>query len=90
MKEFALSFKLSDEVILCPIYAAGEKIDHNFSQEYFSQLIANKSKTQVINIKNKKELKIFLKKNLFADELVICMGAGSISNWIREIGNDLK
>ena len=31
-----------------------------------------------------------LKKNLFNDEMVICMGAGSISNWIREIGNELK
>ena len=30
------------------------------------------------------------KKNLFSDEMVICMGAGSISNWIREIGNESK
>ena len=89
-QEFALSFKLSDEVILCPIYAAGEKNDYNFNQEEFSQLIAEKSKVQVINIKNKEELKIFLKKNLFENEIVICMGAGSISNWIREIGMEIK
>ena len=31
-----------------------------------------------------------LKKNLFGDEMVICMGAGSISNWIREISEELK
>jgi len=24
------------------------------------------------------------------NEMVICMGAGSISNWIREIGDELK
>ena len=24
-------------------------------------------------------------KNLFDDELVLCMGAGSISKWIREM-----
>ena len=90
MKEFALSFKSSDIVLLCPVYAAGEKNDYNFNQDYFSQLIAKKSKTQVVNIKNKYELKIFINKNLFDNEMVICMGAGSISNWIREIGDDLK
>ena len=29
-------------------------------------------------------------KNLVEDEIVICMGAGSISNWIREISLKLK
>ena len=90
IKEFALSFKLSDAVVLCPIYAAGEKIDYNFNQDHFSKLIAKKSGIQVINIKNQNELKIFFKKNLFDDELVICMGAGSISNWIREISMALQ
>jgi len=32
----------------------------------------------------------YIEKNLVSDELVICMGAGSISNWIREISNKLK
>ena len=88
-KEFALSFKLSNTVVLCPVYAAGEKVDNNFSQDHFSRLISKKSGIQVINIKNRNELKNFLKKNLFADEMVICMGAGSISNWIREISIEL-
>ena len=86
-KEFALSFKLSNTVVLCPVYAAGEKVDNNFSQHYFSQLISKKSGIQVVNIKKRNELKNFFKKNLFDNEMVICMGAGSISNWIREIGD---
>ena len=85
-----MSFKSADIVVLCPVYSAGEKIKHNFNQDYFSQLITKKSKIQVINIKDKNELSNYFKKNLLADEMVICMGAGSISNWIREIGNDLK
>ena len=89
-KEFAQSFKLSNEVILCPVYSAGEKIKYNFNQRDFSKQISKESCTQVINIFNKNELKIFLKKNLTKNEVVICMGAGSISNWIREIGAELK
>ena len=89
-KEFSLSFKKSDTVILCPVYSAGEKMKYNFNQNDFAQLISKKSKVQVINIKNQKDLKNYFKKNLLNDEVVICMGAGSITNWIREIGNDLK
>ena len=88
--EFAQSFKLSDAVVLCPVYSAGEKQSYKFDQKKFSQQIAKKSKTQVININNQKELKNYIKKNLISDEMVICMGAGSISNWIREISDELK
>ena len=88
--EFALSFKDCDEILLCPVYSAGEKIKYNFSQNRFSKLISKKSNIQVINIKDQKELKSFFQKNLLDDEMVICMGAGSISNWIRNIGAELK
>ena len=89
-KEFSLSFKKSDTVILCPVYSAGEKMKYNFNQNDFAKLISKKSKVQVINIKNKKDLKNYFKKNLVENEVVICMGAGSISSWIREIGEELK
>ena len=89
-KEFALAFKTIDTVILCPVYSAGEKKKYNFNQDNFSKLIAGKSKTQVVNIKNQKDLKNYFNKNLLNDEMIICMGAGSITNWIREIGSDLK
>ncbi len=88
--EFASSFKSCDAVVLCPVYSAGEKVKYNFNQNDFSKLISKKSKIQVINIQNQKELKNYFKKNLLENEMVICMGAGSISNWIREIGDELK
>ena len=90
MNEFALSFKLCDEILLCPVYSAGEKLTYNFNQYKFSQLIAKKSNIQVININNQDELKKYFQKNLINDEMVICMGAGSISNWIRKIGDKIK
>ena len=88
--DFASSFKECDTVILCPVYAAGEKKTYNYNQKKFSKLITKKSKVQVINIQNEIDLKMYIKKNLIDDELVICMGAGSISGWIREIAKDLK
>ena len=88
--DFASSFKLINEVVLCPVYSAGEKRKYNFNQKNFSKLISKKSRTQVINISNKNDLKNYFKKNLHNNEVIICMGAGSITNWIREIGNELR
>ena len=84
-KEFSLSFKNSDEVVLCPVYSAGEKQKYSFNQKQFSNLILKNSNVQVINIKDEKDLYNFFKSNLYKDELVICMGAGSISSWIKNI-----
>ncbi len=88
--EFAQSFRSIDTVVLCPVYAAGERKKYNFNQNSFSKLVSKKSRTQVVNISSQKDLKNYFKKNLLNNEIIICMGAGSISNWIREIGNDLK
>ena len=83
--EFTKSFVKSDLVLLCPLYAAGEKKNLKFNQINFAKLIAKKSKTQVIIIKNYNEIGKFFKKNLIKNELVIGMGAGLISKWIREL-----
>ena len=82
-KEFAKSFTNSNVVLLCPIYAAGEKKNLKYNQIKFAKLISKFSKTQVIIIKNYEEIGIYFKKNLIDNEIIIGMGAGSISSWMR-------
>ena len=84
-KDFASSFKDSNLVVLCPVYPAGEKIDTKYDGIDFARLISKDSKVQVITVKNEQDLRKFFKKNLINNELVLCMGAGSISKWIREM-----
>mgnify|MGYP001361913200 CR=1 FL=1 len=81
-KEFSKCFLKSDLVILCPLYAAGERISLKFNKVKFANLIAKNSKTQVIIVNNEFELCKFLKKNLIKDEIIIGMGAGIISKWM--------
>ena len=88
-KEFASAFKLCDEVVLCPVYPAGEKIEKYFDYHSFGKLIANKSGVMVFILNSEKDLIKYFKKNLFDNELVVCMGAGSISTWIRDISTKL-
>ena len=84
-KEFASSFIMSDLVLLCPIYAAGEKKDLSYNQDSLAKLISQNSKTQVVIIKNQLDIKKYLNKCLVGNEIVIGMGAGSISKWMREL-----
>ena len=65
------------------MYAAGEKKDKRFKNIEFAKLISNLSNTQVIIIKNYNDLEKYFKKNLINDEIIIGMGAGSISKYIR-------
>ena len=67
------------------MYAAGEKKNSKFSQINFAKLISKMSKTPSNYIKKNEELKRYFKKNLLKDEIVIGMGAGLISKWMREL-----
>ena len=82
-KNFAKSFVNSDLVLLCPLYAAGEKKDSRYNTYDFAKSIFKFSNTQVIVIENNHDLEKYFKKNLTKNEIIIGMGAGSISKYMR-------
>ena len=88
--DFSKSFKNSDQVLLCPVYKAGEKIKLKFKYEKFARDISKNSKALVIMVNQKQDLVNFFKNNLKGNEIVIGMGAGSISSWIKELPTLMK
>ena len=60
--EFSKCFSRSNLVIICPLYAAGEKKNVKFDLVKFARLISKNSNTQVIVIKDEIELSKYLKK----------------------------
>ena len=89
-KEFANAFIDSDLVVLCPIYAASEKPIKNINHYELAKLIKKNSKKEVICIENQFDLERFIKLHAYGNEIIVCMGAGSISSWIRDIAVNLK
>ena len=89
-KEFCSSFKKANSVILCPVYKAGENLKLNLDYFKFAKQIAKSSNVYVFLLNDKFELAKFLKKYLNAGNIVIGMGAGSISNWIKELPTLMK
>ena len=89
-KEFSFAFRDADIVILCPIYSAGEKIKLGFSYLNFAKEIIKNSKVKLFLIDDNFQLARFVKKNMYGKKIVIGMGAGSISNWMRKLPELMK
>jgi len=89
-EEFSRSFKKADTVILCPIYKAGENIKLGFSFDSFAKKVIKNSRVKLILIQNNSDLIKYVKQNIYGNKIVIGMGAGSISNWIRKIPKYIK
>jgi UDP-N-acetylmuramate--alanine ligase len=87
--EFSKCFSKSSLVIICPLYAAGEKKNLKFNLIKFADLIAKNSKTQVVIVKDEIELRKYFEKNLISNEIIIGMGAGLISKWIVNLKSSL-
>ena len=84
-KEFSSAFKKANTVILCPVYSAGEKIKLGFSYIKFAKEIIHNSKVKLLMVNDVNQLAKFLKKNMIGKKIVIGMGAGSISNWMKQL-----
>ena len=89
-KNFSFAFKDADTVVLCPIYTAGEKIKLGFNYLNFAKEIIKNSKVNLFLVNNEFQLAKFLKNNVYGKKIVIGMGAGTISNWMRGLPNLIK
>ena len=75
------------QVILCPIYTANEKLRLNFTYLSFAKLIIKNSNVRLIHVEDEIQLRKFIKQNAFGKKIYIGMGAGSISNWMKNLKN---
>jgi len=89
-KRFTKCFHFSDQVLLCPIYKAGENLKLKFNYYKFAKEIIKNSKVDLIMINDEEELAKFAKQNIYGDKIIIGMGAGTISNWIRNLPKFVK
>ena len=68
-----------------PIYTAGEKLKLGFSYKNFAKEIIKNSKVQLFLVDDRFQLAKFIKANIYGKKIVIGMGAGTISAWMREL-----
>jgi len=83
--QFSLAFKKANTVILCPIYKAGESIKLGFNYYNFAKEIIKNSNVNLIIINNQLELANLVRQSVYGEKIVIGMGAGSISSWMKQL-----
>ena len=89
-KEFSFSFLKADIVVLCPLYSAGEKMKLGFNYLKFAKEIIKNSKVRLFIVNDNFQLAKFIKKNIYGKKIVVGMGAGTISNWMRKLPELMK
>ena len=56
----------------------------------FAREIIKNSKVKLFLVKDNLQLAKFIKKNIYGRKIVIGMGAGTISNWMRKLPELMK
>lgn len=89
-KDFAACFSDADKVFVTPVYAAGEQPIPGVDHHHLVESIKHAGVEDVVAIENFEEL---VKKLVEASEpgdVIICLGAGSITNWAAELPEALR
>ncbi|PIR37122.1 MAG: UDP-N-acetylmuramate--L-alanine ligase [Alphaproteobacteria bacterium CG11_big_fil_rev_8_21_14_0_20_39_49] len=88
--DFCSCFAFADEVIVSDIYEAGETPIEGIDRDALVDGIRKSGHKNVVPLKSKDELPKIIKRDAKSGDVVVCLGAGSISLWANELPGQLK
>lgn len=89
MNDFASCFSKADIVVVADIYPAGEKPIAGVSKEVLAEKIRATGHKNVMTLESADALAQTIKNIAQADDMVICLGAGSITQWAHKLPQQL-
>ncbi|WP_185985043.1 UDP-N-acetylmuramate--L-alanine ligase [Aureimonas mangrovi] len=87
--EFAACFNDADTVILAPVYAAGEEPIEFVNSEMLVERLKLGGHRDARLIEGQEELAPLVHRIAEADDMVVCLGAGSITQWAYALPKEL-
>lgn len=87
--EFCGCFNDADSVVLTPVYAAGEAPIEGASHENLAQGLHDRGHRSVYKIDDPKQLAPVVNRLISPGDIVVCLGAGTISQWAYALPNEL-
>ena len=88
--EFCDCFEEADIVFVSDVFAAGELPIDNFDKDHLTEGIRRRNYCQVLPLKNEQELPSQIAAVAEPGDLVICLGAGNITNWANSLPKNLE
>ncbi len=89
-EEFCTCFNDSDVVIVADVYAAGEAPIEGIDRDHFVAGLRAHGHRQVIPLPAASELAGIVKGLATSGDLVVCLGAGNITQWAYALPGELK
>jgi UDP-N-acetylmuramate--alanine ligase len=90
MEEFAQSFDDADEIIISEVYSAGEQSIANITSEKLIEKIKQYSSQSVYKLDDPLKLAEKINKLAKSSDLVVLLGAGSITKWAYDLPQQLE
>ena len=87
--EFCGCFNDADSVVLTPVYAAGEAPIEGASHESLAQGLHDRGHRSVHTIDDNKQLAPVVNRLIKPGDIVVCLGAGTISQWAYALPTEL-
>ncbi len=89
-EEFCTCFNDADTVIVADIYAAGEASISGIDKDHFVEGLRARGHRHVIALEGPEHLAAVVTENSSAGDVVVCLGAGSISAWANALPGELE
>jgi len=88
--DFCACFDKADEIIIADVYAAGEELIEGFSRDALVEGIKKTGKKNVYSLPSPQDLATMISKIAKPNDFVICLGAGSITQWAHSLPKELE
>ncbi|WP_439817447.1 UDP-N-acetylmuramate--L-alanine ligase [Zavarzinia sp. CC-PAN008] len=89
-EDFCKCFNDADAVIVAPVYAAGEQPIEGIDRDALVQGLRNHGHRDVVALDGPEQLPMLVAAKARAGDLVVCLGAGSISQWANALPRQLE
>jgi len=89
-EEFCACFNDADKVIIAPVYAAGEDPIEGVDRDALAQGLRTRGHRGVVTIDGPDDLADAVADVARDGDLVVCLGAGTITNWAQALPGELK
>ena len=87
--EFCSCFNDADAVILAPVYSAGEAPIEGATHNHLAQGLHDRGHRAVYKIDTPEQLAPLIKGLVSPGDIVVCLGAGTISQWAYALPGQL-
>ena len=89
-EEFCTCLNDADIVVVADIYAAGENKIEGIDRASFIDGLRAHGHRMVLPLEEPQDLAVIVDQNMTSGDLVICLGAGSVSGWANDLPSNLK